>query len=307
MGRSPVRGSLWLCSVELASLLPQLANVLVVSIDVSDAAVTVRARTRSGVPAECPGRGEPSSWIHSRYIRRLADITLGGRPLHIHLSVRRLYCENPACPKVTFTEQVAGLTVRYQRRTPELQRLVEAVGVVLAGRGGSRMLRILNVTLSRCTVLSQLMRMPLPPLETPRVLGVDDFALYGDTYGTLLVDATTRLPLTLWEGRDAHSSASGSAITPVSRWLAATARSPTGRASPLVPLTQCRSATVSISGRGSPAASRTSPPRTAAACPQRCPPSARSIQDRSRRLPRTPRKPPEPGAMPEGCSRPCTL
>lgn len=31
---------------------------------------------------------------------------------------------------------------------------------------------------------------------------MDDFALYGDTYGTLLVDATTRLPLTLWEGRD---------------------------------------------------------------------------------------------------------
>ncbi|MFC4517247.1 ISL3 family transposase [Streptomyces ehimensis] len=52
--------------------------------------------------------------------------------------------------------------------------------------------------------------MPLPPLEVPRVLGVDDFALYGDTYGTLLVDATTRLPLTLWEGRDAEH---------LSRWL----------------------------------------------------------------------------------------
>lgn len=66
------------------------------------------------------------------------------------------------------------------------------------------MLRILNVTLSRCTVLSRLMRIPLPPLSTPRVLDVDDFALYGGTYGTLLVEATTRLPLTLWEGRDAE-------------------------------------------------------------------------------------------------------
>ncbi|MET8538320.1 transposase [Streptomyces sp. NPDC005065] len=72
------------------------------------------------------------------------------------------------------------------------------------------MLRILNVTLSRCTVLAQLMKMPLPPLVTPRVLGVDDFALYGDTYGTLLVDATTHLLLTLWEGRDAEQ---------LSRWL----------------------------------------------------------------------------------------
>ncbi|MFJ2406608.1 transposase [Streptomyces xanthochromogenes] len=62
----------------------------------------------------------------------------------------------------------------------------------------------MNIRLSRVAVLSQLMRVPLPPLVTPRVLGVDDFALYGGTYGTLLVDATTRLPLTLWEGRDAE-------------------------------------------------------------------------------------------------------
>ncbi|MCX4870693.1 ISL3 family transposase (plasmid) [Streptomyces sp. NBC_00825] len=172
--------------------------------------MTVRARTRSGTPAGCTGCGQLSAWCHSRYARRLADVTLGGRPLRIELSVRRLYCESLACPKATFAEQVPGLTVRYQRRTPQLQGLVEAVGVVLAGRGGARMLRILNVTLSRCTVLSQLMRVPLPPLETPRVLGVDDFALYGGTYGTLLVDATTRLPLTLWEGRDAEQ---------LSQWL----------------------------------------------------------------------------------------
>lgn len=87
------------------------------------------------------------------------------------MSVRRLYFENPVCPKATFAEQVPGLTARYQRHTPQLQRLAEAVGVVLAGRSGARMLRILNVRLSRCTVLSQLMRVLLPPLETPRVLG----------------------------------------------------------------------------------------------------------------------------------------
>ncbi|MFD7541253.1 ISL3 family transposase [Streptomyces sp. NPDC059819] len=178
--------------------------------DVSDAVVVVQARTRSADPAECTGCGQLSDWCHSRYVRRLADVTLAGRPVLIDLSVRRLYCENASCPKVTFAEQIAGLTVRYQRRTPQLQRLVEDIGVVLAGRGGARMLRILNIRLSRCTVLSQLMRVPLPPLRTPRVLGVDDFALYGDTYGTLLVDATTRLPLTLWEGRDADQ---------LSRWL----------------------------------------------------------------------------------------
>jgi transposase len=51
------------------------------------------------------------------------------------------------------------------------------------------------------------MRLPLPPVATPRVLGVDDFALYADEYGTLLVDADTRLPIELWAGRDAEQLA----------------------------------------------------------------------------------------------------
>ncbi|MGW1562227.1 transposase family protein [Streptomyces sp. NPDC002144] len=124
--------------------------MLVESVDVSGPCVVVRARTRSGAPAGCTGCGTRSERSHSRYVRHLADTALGGRPVRIDLSVRRLYCENTVCPKVTFAEQVPELTVRYQRRTPLLQHLVEAVGVMLAGRGGARMLRVLNVELSRC-------------------------------------------------------------------------------------------------------------------------------------------------------------
>ncbi|MFF3484172.1 transposase [Streptomyces sp. NPDC002701] len=130
-----------------------------------------RARTRSGEPAGCTGSGQLSAWCHGRYARRRADVTLAGRPLRIDLSVRRLYCESTTCLKATFAEQVPALTIRYQRRTPRLQRLVEDIGVMLAGRGGSRMLRILNIRLLRVAVLSQLTRVPLPPLITPRVLG----------------------------------------------------------------------------------------------------------------------------------------
>ncbi|WP_425527966.1 transposase [Yinghuangia seranimata] len=79
--------------------------------------------------------------------------------------------------------------------------------MLLAGRSRARMLRIVHAGLSRTSVLFHLMRVPFPPVTARRVLGVDDFALYGDVYGTLLVDAENRLPVTLWEGRDAATLA----------------------------------------------------------------------------------------------------
>lgn len=65
-------------------------------------------------------------------MRHVADEAVGGRPVVIDLSVRRLYCTNPGCTKVTFVEQVEGLTERYQRPSPGLRRVVEAVVVALA-------------------------------------------------------------------------------------------------------------------------------------------------------------------------------
>lgn len=178
---------------------------MVTAVDTTGPVVVVRARTRMEEAFACTGCGRMSDRVHSRYKRWLADTAIGGRPARIELQVRRRYCENPSCPKVTFAEQVDGLTIRYQRRTPLLQRLVEIAGVMLAGRGGARLLHLLHAGLSRTSVLSHLLKIPLPTPTAPRVLGVDDFALYSHTYGTLLVDEESRLPITLWEGRDAET------------------------------------------------------------------------------------------------------
>ncbi|MEU9456786.1 ISL3 family transposase [Streptomyces sp. NPDC048277] len=186
---------------------PHLDVVRVERVWSTGGVVRIAARTRE-LPVACPDCSRGSTRVHSRYCRTLADVAVGGRPVLIGLSVRRLFCDAPGCGRRTFAEQVEGLTVRYQRRSPLLQHLVEMAGVLLAGRGGARLLRILKAPLSRTSVLFQLMRMPLPPAPTPQVLGVDDFALYANTYGTLLVDAESRLPIELWAGRDAGQLAS---------------------------------------------------------------------------------------------------
>ena len=94
----------------LLLLLPRLALVEVESVAVVGGTLVIVAATRAG-PAPCTGCGQASTWVHSSYERHVADEAVGGRPVRIDLTVRRLYCENPDCPKVTFAEPPSAIRV----------------------------------------------------------------------------------------------------------------------------------------------------------------------------------------------------
>ncbi|WP_404198542.1 hypothetical protein [Streptomyces tauricus] len=129
-------------------------------------------------------------------MRCVADEEIGGRPVAIVVSVCRLYCENTACSRTTFveqveqveqTEQVEELTEPYQRRAPALRRLVEAVTVVLAGSPGARLLTVLHQRVSPTSVSNPLMLIPLSNRPTPAIAGIDEFTLLKDhRYATII-------------------------------------------------------------------------------------------------------------------------
>lgn len=162
--------------------------------------ISLRAQRRH---APCSNCDSFSRRVHSTHTRSVRDTAIGEQAVYLHLRVRRFYCLNTNCPQRTFTESLK-LFAPHARRTFRLINLQTTVGAFLGGEAGSRLLQKLRMPLCGASLLQSIRTLSTECYPTPRVLGVDDWAVKkGRSYGTILIDLEKHKVVDLLSDRSA--------------------------------------------------------------------------------------------------------
>ena len=193
-----------------STLLPCIEGIALDSIVSTHNSIVLQLSTFAPSVA-CPVCGRPSGRVHSRYQRTLADLPWNQIAVRMHLRSRKLFCDNPACERVVFTEPLPKLAARYARKTLQLQEALYIIGYVIGGKAGARVAVGLGLSVSPDTLLRRVRYVAqehTPATNGLRIVGVDDWAFRkGHRYGTILVDLERRCLAGLLPDRSSESLA----------------------------------------------------------------------------------------------------
>jgi transposase len=182
-------------------LFPLPEGLLIEDLSVTDVLLIVQVFSTSPLRC-CPDCGQPSSRVHSRYVRTVSDLPCAGRQVVLKLTVRKFLCRTPACPRKMFTERLPDLVQSYARITNRLREALVALGLATSAQVSERLAPSLGMVVSAPSLLRRLRAVACPPPKSVRILGVDDWAWKkGQTYGTILVDLEKRCPIELLPDR----------------------------------------------------------------------------------------------------------
>jgi transposase len=187
-------------SFDLSRLAP--TGLAIDAIDDGESVLTIAAHPILA-RGRCPDCATWSDRVHSRYIRKLNDLPIGGRRVQLVVRARRFFCDTASCRRSTFAERFEGVVAPMARRTRRLDEIVFCLAITLGGRPGAALARRIEIQVSNDTLLRAIRRRGSSEPIPPSVIGIDDWAWRRNfRYGTLVCDLERRKTIALLPDRE---------------------------------------------------------------------------------------------------------
>lgn len=153
----------------------------------------------------CPECGEKLLKLHATHHRTVQDLPVLGKRVLLDIRVHDFQCQNEDCKTGAFSETFHGFLNHYSRMTERLVDLATILALETSCEASARIMKTMNINISGDTVIRMLLKryQAQPVAECGCHIGVDDFAFKKHhTYGTVIVDDHTHMPVAVLEGRD---------------------------------------------------------------------------------------------------------
>lgn len=148
-----------------------------VDIQIEESEVMLFFKTKRDA-CQCPTCGELTNRYTNYYTRVIQDLPIIDKQLFLNLKLKRFICENPACDKNYFTEEIEELAKKGSRRTNRLNSLLTRISLINSAEEGARICKSQMIDVSGDTLLRLSKKWDLQnDKEKIIAVVVDNFAL----------------------------------------------------------------------------------------------------------------------------------
>ena len=189
-------------TLDLQQFYPNELEIVSVRETSSELWLHMRSRTKS---YQCPKCGTMLRQLHATHHRTVQDLPILGKRVMLDLNIHDFQCQNKDCSIGAIAETFDGFLNYYSRMTERLANFVTILALETSCESSARIMRIMNIRISGDTVIRMLLKKYSiqPERSCGSCIGVDDFAFKKrHTYGTIIVDESTHVPIAILEGRD---------------------------------------------------------------------------------------------------------
>lgn len=150
--------------------------------------------------ASCPVCLKPSSHKHSQYSRKVQDIPISNKTVELLVLTRRWFCDQPDCNVKIFTERYDWLSCK-GRRTKRTEEILRKVAFSTSCLSAEKVARSVHIPVSHDTLLNLVRRTHIEPEVSPFCWHWWLCFCKGHTYGTLICDLQSKVPLAILPDR----------------------------------------------------------------------------------------------------------